>query len=123
MKIAFALVQFALACALGSCASGPDVGCQAGIDAEGCFKHCAQFASCSECAAQPSCGYCGPAPGFAGACLPALHGEDRRSIRPDSRCESDWFFRTADPEVPPGAPFCPAIAAPAANATSSGGEQ
>jgi hypothetical protein len=105
---------------LTACAAGPDVGCQGGLDAEQCFAHCKRFASCSECAAQPACGWCGASPG--GACIPALRGEDRRNERPDSRCDVGWYYRTADLQAPDGPPFCPAIAAPESSTPTNGGE-
>jgi hypothetical protein len=111
------------------CASKPETGCSGGLGAEQCFAFCKNFSSCSECAAQPACGWCAAAPGSSAAsavssqCMPALKGEDHRSEMP-SRCEAAWFYRPSDPEVPSAPPFCPPIPIPGEGDSSAtaGGE-
>ena len=104
------LALLALPVMLAGCPSSPDTGCVKDITSGQCKNQCQQLGSCSPCAASPDCGWCGASGtgGQSGVCLPATLGENKRNQRPPA-CSGDWFYRTADPGVPPGAPFCPAI--------------
>ena len=97
-----------IAIALVACPTPPDTGCVNGVGSKECAAQCARLGSCSLCAAAPDCGWCVAASG--GLCLPSTLGEDHRNQRPPA-CQGDWLYRTSDPSVPQGAPFCPAILA------------
>jgi hypothetical protein len=108
---AILVVAAAVIVLLPACPSGPDLGCAKDVTSAQCKQQCQQVGtSCSPCVALPDCGWCGTpgAGGRSGACLPATLGEDHRNQRPPE-CSGDWFYRTADPSVPSGAPFCPAV--------------
>lgn len=111
MKIVYAIRWMILAVVMGACANRDEPACK---DPSQCTNKCANIASCSMCAAQPDCGWCG---GSNGKCVPVV-SEDHRDQRPGT-CSTDWFFRTADPSVPAGAPFCPA--APVTGPENMGG--
>ncbi|MEY4575741.1 MAG: hypothetical protein RL701_444 [Pseudomonadota bacterium] len=99
----------------------PPEGCTEGIASEMCIKHCATFATCAECAAQESCGWCGEGSGSSGRCIPAYNGADRRDQRPDAHCQARWFYVPGDLSVADaGAPYCPFLPAPAEAETSGG---
>jgi hypothetical protein len=96
-----------IALALAGCPHNTELACPNMTSAE-CVEKCARFTTCSECAAQPDCGWCGPHLYGQGSCIPALLGQDRRNEKPET-CNDDWYFRARDSQTPDQAPFCPAI--------------
>ena len=105
-----ALIRVLISCVVvllaSSCATGSQGGCKEDLKSPECRDQCAEFADCSQCAAQPSCGWCGTAPGNEGKCVPALNGEDHRSDKPDT-CGQEWFYLPSKLSEPPVAPYCP----------------
>lgn len=110
------LLAAGLSLVLLGCPQGPD-----DPTGEGCLA----FDECGECAGQPQCGWC--MEGGAGTCIPARSETDRAT--PPASCTgagNTWHTQIPDHVSLQGAPYCPRVAPPDAQAPAddtTGGEE